>query len=108
MVTNPASKDAPLECKVVGEKLVVSIGIDTLAYAFLHGPEGDRMRWDDDLLSYDESKLQIIDQLEFAKDVVHALLCEKEDGSSPLTDLIDAACVAAVNDGSLGVDFGAY
>ena len=46
----------------------------------------------------------IVDARQFAADVMHAMLSEKEDGSTPLSDFIDLMSEAAIDDGSIGLD----
>lgn len=97
-----ADADQSLKVEVQGRCLVISIGVETLAFAFRHSPNGDRIRrvGDD---TYDESRLNIIDPDVFARDVQNALLREQEDGATPIGDVLDQACLNAFEDGSLGV-----
>ena len=91
--------DTPLRVDIEGEQLVIRIGLDTLAFAAEHCPE-----------FYDYEKHQgstgpyrsVGDKLELAKDIVRALMHEEEDGSGPLSDLLDEMIVAASDDGSIG------
>lgn len=48
--------------------------------------------------------VKITDQREFALAVAAAINAEDEDGSTPLTRMLDAAIMAAVEDGCDGVD----
>lgn len=86
-----------LKCKLTGGRLVISIGIDTLAHAFVVGPVGDELTRNDD------HALRVTDTDKFAAEVVRALTSEEEDGSSPLTNLFDTAFRDAINDGAEGV-----
>jgi hypothetical protein len=45
-------------------------------------------------------RFAIADPTGFANDVIRALTAEEEDGSTLLTDLLDAACKDAVEDGA--------
>ena len=98
-------KDERLRCRIVdGKVLTISIGIDTLAHAFMTGPVGDEITRDDEhQYGYDSEKLRVTDAVAFANDVVRALLDEREDGSSPLTDTLDKAFRDALDDGAQGV-----
>jgi hypothetical protein len=94
-------KDAPLSCEIENGELVIRIGIDVLSLA-----TEDR----EPFTIYDEKiggfrKAWIVtDPLEFARDVRIAITDEEEDGSSPLTNLLDLACANALDQGSLGVE----
>lgn len=99
----PRRDNEPLRFEITNGALVFSIGIDVLAHAFHASPVRDRLIWDESKFDYDQSRCRVVDAPEFAKDVKLAMLREREDGSSPLTDLIDKACESAVGDGSLGI-----
>ena len=90
--TKPTGKDLPLQCKIEGEELVVRIGIDVIAYAAENIPE----------LFAQEDQLRVCDKMEFAKDVCIELLSEEEDGSGPLSNVLDKAAISAWENGSLG------
>ena len=93
--------DSPLEVRVVSSALVISIGMGTLTWAAEHMEENNP--YDDD--SRDFKRLwRVKDAAQFAKDVRSALRDEGEDGSTPLTRLLDAMCLAAIEDGSVAVD----
>jgi hypothetical protein len=87
----------PLKVEVVGGELRIIIGIDTLAHAVSYA------EWAN---PYDEIKLDyvrtfaIVDAKLFADDVRLAMLREREDGSSLLSDFLDKASNDAVDDGS--------
>jgi hypothetical protein len=97
------SADQPLRCTVEGEELVIRIGINTLAWA------EQSERRDTPFWTYDEEKYEyvprwkIINDLEWAKDVVREINREEEDGSSLLTNLLDKASDNALDQGSLAV-----
>ena len=102
--------DAGLECAVRGGQLVLSIGVNTLAFVWDHRnevecaneefdgekPPGKPLGW----------PFKVIDPALFAKEVVRAVLNEAEDGSSPATEFIDRMCEAAADDGADGLDYG--
>lgn len=93
--------EAPLGCKLEGGELVIRIGINVLAMA-----TEDR----EPFTIYDEKlgdwrKAWIVtDPLEFAKEVAREINREEEDGSSPLTNLLDLACASALDQGCMGVE----
>lgn len=84
-----------LEVGLVGDRLVISIPIDTLVFAAEHAFE----------TAYgEEHGLKVTDSKIFAEDVLRALQYEKEDGTTPVHELLDAALISAVDDGSEGVE----
>lgn len=93
-------KDTPLTCELRGNKVVIEIGIDIMAFAF------EKSEYNN---PFDEGKNDhiqensISDKRQFAKDVVYELTDEREDGSSLLADLFDEAEKNAVENGSLGL-----
>jgi hypothetical protein len=91
----------PLGVRVENGRLVIEIGIDVLAYAAAFSDWANPFdeRCDDYIRSF-----AIANPEQFAKDVQHMMLQEREDGSTPLSDFIDTASEEAVNDGSLGLD----
>lgn len=90
----------PLTIGVEGDELVIRIGVDTLQFCFETGEENQ---------SYDEKEedfrraFKVVDKYEFAKGVGSALCNEEEDGSTPLTKVLDEAYIHAVED-DRGVD----
>ena len=92
--------DLPLECAVVGNELVLRIGVNTLAWAGGHCPDF----WDGEAANADGPYIKVTDPLAFAREVALALNAEREDGSNLLSDVLDAAIKAAVEDGCEGVD----
>jgi hypothetical protein len=92
--------DQPLSIKIEDDQLVIRIGIGTLAFSFENSNQN--MPYNEELKDYPKT-YTICDPLEFAKDVIGMLRDEREDGSTILTDLLDKACMQAVNDGSIGV-----
>lgn len=91
---------APLEVKIERGALVIRIGIQTLAHAVTYADWAN---------PYDEAsgdylrRFAITDAPQFASDVAHAMLHEREDGSTPLSDFIDKMSEAAIDDGSLSL-----
>lgn len=86
-----------LEVKIERGALVIRIGAQTLAHACSYSDWAN---------PFDEAKddyirtFAITDAAQFAKDVLHAMLNEREDGSTPLSDFLDKMSEAAVEDGS--------
>lgn len=105
-------REQALTVELQGGCVVVSIGVDTLAHAFRHSPEGQRIRLRPDVAAFhpdgdfDEAKLRITKPDLFARDVIHALEREAEDGRTLVTEVIDQACRAAYDDGSEGIEYG--
>lgn len=90
----------PLAVKVSGGRLTIEIGIHVLAYAAAYADWAnpfDEQR-DDYIRTF-----AITDPRQFAKDVQHAMLDEREDGSTPLSDFIDKMMQAALDDGTTGI-----
>lgn len=89
-----------LRVEVRDKRLVISIGIDTLAWSFAHHPSA----YDDEgELRKDWPK--VTDPEQFANDVRDELRREMEDGSTPVHFLLDAATMEACEQGSMGLDF---
>lgn len=91
-----------LTCKVSRGELVIRIGIETLAFCAT-APAGPLREFDE---KTGEERLiaRVTDNAIFARDVANELMHEKEDGSTPLGDLIDKSILRAVENGSAGVD----
>ena len=95
----------PLEVKVENGQLLIAIGIQTLAHACAYAEWANPWRETDDEQGGDYIRdFAILDAPQFAKDVLHAMLHEREDGSTPLSDFLDKMTLAAVEDGSIGTD----
>lgn len=93
-------KEAGLTVEVEDGQLVIRIGVGTLAFRwenceennpFIHSRNDFKRLW------------KVTKPEVFARDVRIALCAEGEDGSTPVTKLLDAACLAAIEDGSDGV-----
>ncbi len=89
-----------LTAEIVDGRLVIAIGVQVLAHATALADWAN---------SFDEAAddyirtFAIEDAPQFAKDVVSAMLSEREDGSTPLSDFLDKMAQAAIEDGSLGL-----
>ncbi len=95
------SKETPLTVNLRNGELVIKIGINVIANAIARG---------NDFHAYAEKSgeylrnFAIVDAAEFAKDVSIALTYEEEDGSSPISKLLDEMGQSAIDDGSTGVE----
>ena len=95
-------KDQPLKVSVEDEELVIRVGIDVVAFA---ANESDAFKpYDPDSGDWVQ-KFKVTNATEFANDVIQAMLSEREDGSSPLSMFLDKMDEAALEDGSMGIEF---
>jgi hypothetical protein len=85
----------PLTVGVEGDQLVIRIGVDTLAWCFEISE--DNQPFDEKAKDF-RREWKVVDPHKFAKGVGSGLCIEEEDGSTPLTCILDAACVTAVED----------
>lgn len=92
----------PLAVKVTSGKLVIDIGIHVLAHATAYADWANPFDEEHDDYLRD---FAIIDPQELAEDVKNAMLREREDGSTPLSDFLDAMTQAAIDDGTLGIEY---
>lgn len=90
----------PLTVKVSGGKLVIEIGTHVLAYAVACADWANSHDGEDYIRTF-----AITDPTQFAADVKHAMLDEREDGSTPLSDFLDKMAEAALDDGSMAVEY---
>jgi hypothetical protein len=90
--------------------LTIEIGIDTLAFAALYSEHAWKLAGEDSgkpTSIMPDKLLKVTDKYGFATDVLETLKAEAEDGSSLLTEMLDAAAQKAIEDGSeffLGID----
>lgn len=92
----------PLGVKVQNGALIIEIGVDVLAHAVTYADWANP--FDEQANDYVRT-FAISDATVFANDVKRAMLNEREDGSSPLTDFLDAVAEATVDDGSIACEF---
>ena len=92
----------PLNVRVVDGKLVIEIGTHVLAHAVSYADWANP--YDEKTGDYLRS-FAITDAETFAKDVKRAMNDEREDGSTPLSDFLDAMTQAAVDDGTEACEF---
>jgi hypothetical protein len=97
-VRNP---DAALSVTIEGVEVVIRVGIERLAWCFEHG-EGNT--------EYDEKRrdyikqYEVIDNLQFAKDVIDAMQDEEDDGTTPFLAFLDHMYEKALDMGAQGVE----
>lgn len=93
-------RNAPLDCKIEDGEVIIRIGVDTLSFA---AQSREPFTQYDDTVG-DWRKFWIVsDADQFALDVRQEMIREEEDGSSPLTNLLDKMFENALDQGSLGV-----
>jgi len=85
------------EAQIIDGKLVISLRISTLAHAARHCAYFDA-------LEEDGCPLKITDEAVFAESVAAALNCEEEDGSTPITRMLDDAFEHVSEQGMDGVE----
>ncbi|WP_036114549.1 MULTISPECIES: hypothetical protein [Luteibacter] len=89
------------DAKIIDGEIVIRLSLDTMAFAAERSPA---------LESYSEEASGylmplITDREAFAKELVHCLNKESEDGSTMVTDMFDAAFSAAADAGAAGIVF---
>lgn len=91
-----------LEVAIEDGALVIRIGAQTLANAAAYAEWANR--YDEKARDYIRT-FAITDPVILAEDVKRAMLHEREDGSSPLSDFLDKATEAALDDGSEACEY---
>ena len=92
----------PLKVTVERGALVIRIGAQTLAHAVAYADWANPFNEE----AHDFIRtFAISDARMFAEDVVRAMLREREDGSTPLSDFLDKMAAAAVDDGSEACEY---
>lgn len=89
------NKDSPLSTRIEDSKLVIEIGISTLAFCL------NQVLWNEGA----EGEIKVENEEEFAKDILQELDNEDEIGASILTDALDKAIKNAMDNGSLGLKY---
>lgn len=79
--------DDRLKCYVKDDKLIISIGVNTLAFCAENN-------------NIPDFNIQVIDNNRFAEDVCGAIMDEFEDGSSDISNLLDKAIINCAENGS--------
>lgn len=87
-------------CRIVEGQIRIVIGKRNLKFAAEHHPEF----WNGEGASADGPFLKIDNLGLFQRAFIDAVNDEREDGSSLLTDMMDAAIKKAVEDGCEGID----
>lgn len=87
---------SPLTVKVTNNKLIISIGIDTLAWAASNVPDNGLWK--------DGSELIVLNSKEFADNMAIILQQEEEDGTTPVHILLENAMREVAEQGYLSVD----
>lgn len=90
------NSESPLKVEVTDGKLIISIGIQTLAWVVSY--EGNLME------KFYPNNYKVTDALGFAEDVAEKLEHEDEIGDTVVTELLDTAIIEAINDGSCNVE----
>lgn len=90
----------PLDCRVEGKRIAVYVGFDELVFAAANHPAF----WDGES-GESVPNINITDPAKFALEVVRQLNHEGEDGSTPVTRLLDKAIEDAVGDGCEGIEY---
>lgn len=85
------------EAQIADGKLVISLNIGTLAHAARHSDFFDRC-------AEAGTPLKITDEAVFARSVAYALNAEEEDGSTPITRMLDKAFEHVGEQGEDGVE----
>lgn len=94
-------RERPLEVLIEDEELVIRIGINTLAFAFEEGE--DNNPFDENIDNFRKAH-KVTDPDIFAKEVYLELIREREDGSTPVTDLLDKMFSEALDMGCQGIE----
>lgn len=103
--TPTPERDARLQCRIIGGRLIVEIGIDTLAFATKESPTlYQRYGYDKEKGEERKDFVTINDPDVWAKEVLRQIEAEAEDGSSLMTKLFDDAIERAIDDGAEGID----
>jgi hypothetical protein len=94
--------DQHLEVKIVDNKIVISLGIDTLRYVAESSDNLGRYHRD---FNPDGIWKKVCDKKEFAKDVWYELTREEEDGTTIVHQMFDTAINNAIDNGTNGVEY---
>ena len=92
-------RDAPLKVEIIGDELVISIGVDALAFAV---QAGQQWPYDAEM----KNLCPITDAGVFAQEVLRELDRELgEDGTTRIHRMFDEAALKALEWGAQGVDY---
>lgn len=81
---------------IEGDAIVIRLTAEACAFAFANDPQAR------------EGRPPVINKLQFLRDTLNELIAECEDGSTPLTDVLDRAMVKAMENGSDALDHDAH
>lgn len=81
-------KGLPLKAEIIDNRLIISVGIDNLAWAAVNHPK------------FWEYDLSILDNAKFAQEVLIELNHEKEIGDTLVTKMLDDAIIGVIEQGS--------
>ena len=94
--------DKPLPVRLTKDTIIIEVGFGVNAFAF------ENLDWNNPWVTEKQDWVRackVKDPVAFALDVKRAMLDEREDGSTPLSDFLDKMCIAAVEDGSEGIEY---
>lgn len=84
--------DMPLKSIIENGKLIISVGLDVLEFAAKNLP------------GFEDYEIYITNIETLAQEVIYALNEENEDGSTPISRLLDGAIVSAIENGAEGIE----
>lgn len=93
-------RDQHVQVELIDGRLVVSIGVDTLATAVKHMPQMDDAF---DEVEGKEIETEITDADKLAAAIVEALDDEEEDGTTLVHRMLDKAALRAIEGGAEGI-----
>lgn len=94
-----------LSVEIVGGRLVISIGVNTLCDAVRQGAYFERLVLNPETGHFDEHRLSFTDKAAFAESVLHALKRETESGETEVHRMFDRAAEHAFEFGGEGIAF---
>ncbi len=94
------ARDQHIQVEIIEGRLVVSIGVDTLATAVKYMPKLDEA-FDEVECVYIENEITDADKLAAA--IVDALDDEEEDGTTLVHRMLDKAALQAIHNGAEGI-----
>ncbi len=80
---------------IEGDALVIRFTADACAFAFANDPQAN------------DPRPLVVDKRQFLRDTLSEVTAEREDGQTPLTDMLDRAMVKAMENGSDALDYDA-
>lgn len=91
-----------LRVRVVSSRLVISIGVETLAHAIETSPDDRLSPHNDETREFEHHT--VTDPVMFAQEMVRALTAEEEDGTTVVYRLLDDAANNAIDNGAVSVE----